>query len=68
MLEAREYQPEVIKPMRQRDANNRDAKRARVGEVGQAKTAGRVLLPEDDCPVLGRPAPANPACAAPACA
>src|SRR5258707_9654814 len=34
--------------MRQRDAGNRDAQRARVGEVGQAKTAGLVLLPEDD--------------------
>ena len=48
MLEARECQPEVIEPMRQRDAGNRDAERARVGEVGQAKTAGLVLLPEDD--------------------
>jgi len=50
MLEARECQPEVIEPMRQRDASNRDAERARVCEVGQAKTAGRVLLPEDDIP------------------
>src|SRR5438105_4833147 len=48
MLETRECQSEVIEPMRQRDAGNRDAERARVGEVGQAKTAGLVLLPEDD--------------------
>ena len=48
MLETRECQSEVIEPMRQRDAGNRDAERARVGEVRQAKTAGLVLLPEDD--------------------
>ena len=48
MLETRECQSEVIEPMRQRDAGNRDAERARVGEVGQAKAAGLVLLPEDD--------------------
>jgi len=48
MLEPGECQSEVIEPMRQRDAGNRDAERARVGEVGQAKTAGLVLLPEDD--------------------
>ena len=29
MLEARECQSEVIEPMRQRDAGNRDAERAR---------------------------------------
>src|SRR5947208_142486 len=48
VLETRECQSKVIKPMRQRDAGNLDAERARVGEVGQAKTAGLVLLPEDD--------------------
>ena len=48
MLETRESQPEVIEPMRQRDAGNRDAERARFGEVGQVKTAGLVLLAEDD--------------------
>ena len=48
MLEARERQPEVIEPMLQRDAGDRDAERARVGEVGQAETAGLVLLAEDD--------------------
>ena len=48
MLEARECQSEVIEPMRQRDAGNRYAERDRVGEVGQAKTAGLVLLPEDN--------------------
>src|SRR4051812_37740614 len=48
MLEARESQSEVIEPMRQRDAGNRDVERGGVGEVGQAKTTRRVLLPEDD--------------------
>src|SRR3979409_365903 len=48
MLETRECQSEVIEPMRQRDAGNRDAERARVGEDAQAKTAGLVLLPEDN--------------------
>src|SRR5262249_40402702 len=48
MLETRECQPEVIEPMCQRDAGNRDAQRARVSEVRQAKTAGLMLLPEDD--------------------
>ena len=47
MLEARECQPEVVEPMPQHDAGNRDAERARVGEVGQAKTARLVLLAED---------------------
>jgi hypothetical protein len=37
MLETGECQPEVIEPMRQGDAGNRDAERARVGEVRQAK-------------------------------
>ena len=32
--------------MRQRDAGDRDAKRARVGEVGQAKPDGREHLPD----------------------
>src|SRR5215470_5687288 len=50
MLETRECQPKVKEPMRQCDAGNRDAERARVGEVGQTKTARRVLLPEDDIP------------------
>ena len=48
MLEAREGQPEVIQPMLQRTPGNRDAERTRVGEVGQAEPAGRVLLAEDD--------------------
>ena len=48
MLETGECQSEVIEPMLQCDAGNRNAERARVGEVGQAKTAGLVLLPEDD--------------------
>jgi hypothetical protein len=48
VLETRECQPKVIEPMRERDAGNRDAERARIGEVGQAKPAGLVLLPEDN--------------------
>jgi hypothetical protein len=48
MLETRECQPKVKEPMRQCDTGNRDAERARVGEVGQTKTARRVLLPKDD--------------------
>jgi len=48
MFETRECQSEVIEPMRQRDAGNRDAERARVGKVGQAKTAGLMLLSEDN--------------------
>ena len=68
MLEARERQPEVVEPVLERDARDRDAELARVGEVGQAKTAGLVLLAEDDIllgPVQRR---ARPACAVPACA
>jgi len=37
----------VIEPVIERLAGNRDAKRARVGEVGEAEAAGRVLLAED---------------------
>ena len=63
MLEAREGQPEVIEPMRQRDAGNRDAEAARVGEVGQAEPAGLVLLAEDH--VLLRPVQRPPGLDAP---
>jgi len=42
MLEARECQPEVIEPMRQRDAGNRDAEHARVGEIGQVADKNEV--------------------------
>ncbi len=44
MLEARECQPEVIEPMRQRDAGNRDAEHARLGEIGQVADKNRVVL------------------------
>ena len=47
MFEAGERQPEVIEPMIERDAGDGDAERARVGEVGQAETAGLMLLAED---------------------
>jgi hypothetical protein len=60
MLEARECQPEVIEPMRERHAGNRDAERTRVSEVGQAKTAGLVLLPEDDVPLRAGQRPPGP--------
>src|SRR5205823_4000441 len=48
VLEARERQPEVVEPMVQRDAADRDAEPVGVGEVGEAETARLVLLPEDD--------------------
>ena len=51
MLEARERQPEVIEPMIEPVARDRDAKRAHVGEVGQAHPARRMLLAEDHIPV-----------------
>jgi hypothetical protein len=60
MLEARECQSEVIEPMRQRHAGNRDAERARVGEVGQAKTAGLMLLPEDNVLLWASQRPPTP--------
>src|SRR5262245_28762452 len=51
MLEARERQPEVIEPVVERFARNRDAEPAHVGEVRQAHPARRVLLSEDHVPV-----------------
>src|SRR6201987_5424948 len=47
MLEAREGEPEVVYPMSQHDTGDGDAEYARVGEVGQAKPAGFVLLTKD---------------------
>src|SRR5258706_8027587 len=48
MLEARERQAEVIEPVIEQNALNRDAKSARVCEVRQTETAGLVILAEDD--------------------
>jgi hypothetical protein len=48
MREAREREAEVVQPMHQHDAGDRDAELTRVGEVGQAETPGRVLLSEHD--------------------
>ena len=48
VLEAGEGEREVIEPMRQRLAGDDDDEIAGVGEVGQAKAAGRVGLREDD--------------------
>src|SRR5271154_1028963 len=48
VLKAREREAEVIKPMPQGLAFDRDGKLARVGEVRQAKPARLVALTEDD--------------------
>ena len=58
VLEARECQPEVVKTMVQRDAADCNAEPVGVGEVGEAETAGLVLLSEDD--VLLRPGQGAP--------
>ena len=47
MRKAREGEPEVVEPMSQHDTGDGDAEDARVGEVGQAKPAGFVLLTKD---------------------
>src|SRR3990172_1652076 len=60
MLEARERQPEVVEPMVERNAGNRDAEPARVGEVGQAEAAGLVLLAEDDILLRASQRPPSP--------
>ena len=54
---AREGEAEVIKAMLQQHAANRDAECTGVGEVGQAETAGRVLLPEHDVLVRSSQSP-----------
>ena len=46
MLEARERQSEVIEPVIERHACDGDAKCRHCGEVGQAHSSRRVLLPE----------------------
>ena len=51
MLEARERQPEVVEPVLERLARDRDAEPAHVGEVRQAHPARRMLLAEDHIPV-----------------
>jgi len=48
LLEARPGEPEVIKPVIQRDAGDADAEIGHVGEVRQSHPAGLVDLPEDD--------------------
>ena len=61
--EARERQPEVVEPMVQRDAADRDAEPAGVGEVREAETARLVLLSEDDVLLRsgqGAPGPHTP--------
>src|SRR6266404_2770538 len=47
MLVTGEYEPEVIEPMAQHDARDRNAKLTRIGEVRQTKMAGRMLLAKD---------------------
>ena len=46
VLEAGEGQPEVIEPMIERQAGDRDAESADIGEVRETKTTGRMLLAE----------------------
>jgi hypothetical protein len=46
MLEAREGEPEVIEPVRQRFARDRETERGHVSEVGQAQASRRMLLAE----------------------
>ena len=58
MREPGERQPEVVEAMLQHHAGNHDAEHVRVGEVGQAETAGRVLLPEHN--ILLRPSQRPP--------
>ena len=60
MFEARECQPEVVQPMLQYDAHDHDAERTRVGEVGEAKTTGLVLLAEDDILLRAGKRPPSP--------
>jgi hypothetical protein len=48
MLEARECEPEMVQPVIERQARDRDAESGRVGEVGQSQPPGLVLLSEDD--------------------
>ena len=50
ICKAREGEPEVIEPVQQRRARNRDAKRAHVGEVRQAHPPRRVFLAEHHIP------------------
>src|SRR5207342_841646 len=47
ILEAREGKSEVIKPMVEGQARDRDPEAARIGEVGETKTSRLVLLAED---------------------
>jgi len=44
MLEAGEREPEVVEPMNERSAGDRDPQRARICEIGEAELAGLVLL------------------------
>jgi len=63
MLEAGEREPEVVEPVSEGSTSDRDPERARVGEVGEAKPAGLVLLAEDY--VLLRPIERSPRADAP---
>ncbi len=50
----------MIKAMRQEDAGDHHAEHLRVGEVGQAETAGWVLLPEHDILLRSDQGPPRP--------
>jgi hypothetical protein len=60
VLEARIGEPEVVEPVIERRPRDGDAKRARVGEVGQSDPAGLVRLPEDDLPLFPMDRPPGP--------
>jgi hypothetical protein len=62
MLKARERKPEVIQPMLERLARDRDVERARVGEVRQAHQAGRVCRRAAACRRRLARSRARPAC------
>jgi hypothetical protein len=48
MRKAREGEAEVVQAMLEQDAGDHHPEHLRVGEVGQAETARRVLLSEHD--------------------
>ena len=60
MRKAREGEAEVIKAMLQQDAGDHHAEHLRVGKVGQAETAGWVLLPEHDILLRSSERPPRP--------
>jgi hypothetical protein len=63
VFEAGERQSEVVEPMIKQRARDADTRLSHIGEIGQAHSAGPMLLPEDDVligTVHGPPAPDTP--------